>query len=205
MNVGVLLAAGNGRRFNGQKQLYQIGNKSLTSISFDAMQLLDEVIVVTNTLCHHQMAAALPTATIVINDVDSRLQSINVALDYLGDRQITNILIHDAARPFITTHVKDLLGISEDYQYAQFFLKLVNGLVKKNGMVHEVVNRDDYIELCTPQIMRYQLFRFLFKTFIHQGPACEILPLADLFKIKYKLLEGRHKHLRKVTTLDDVE
>jgi hypothetical protein len=32
----------------------------------------------------------------------------------------------------------------------------------------------------------------------------EIIPLLDLLKIKYNLIEGHIKYLRKITTIDDI-
>ena len=116
MNVGVILAAGNSSRFQNEvpKQLYSINNKPIINHSIDILsQSLDEVIIVTNTYCYDKIKT---DHTILINDVDDRIESIKVALDYIGNKKYKNIIIHDSARPFITTnHINDLLESSKKY------------------------------------------------------------------------------------------
>ena len=102
MNVGVILAAGRSSRFNDSspKQLYPLHGKPIINYSIDVLSKnLDEVIIVSNS----DFKSKIQTSkTILVNDVDDRLQSIKVALDYLKPLKPTNILIHDAARPYIT-------------------------------------------------------------------------------------------------------
>jgi len=40
-------------------------------------------------------------------------------------------------------------------------MKLVNGLAKKNEFGWEIPNREDFIELCSPQCTEYDLFKFI--------------------------------------------
>jgi len=163
MNVGVILAAGNSTRFQNEvpKQLYSINNKPIINHSIDILgQCLDEVIIVTNTYCYDKIKTH---HTILINDVDDRIESIKVALDYIGDKKYNNILIHDVARPFITTDmISELLESSKTYKHSQYYLELVNGLVRKNDFGWEVAPREDFIEICSPQITEFELFKYIF-------------------------------------------
>ena len=200
LNKGILLAAGNSTRFGEPKQLYQINNKTIIEYSLDAMKSLDETIVVTNSQCFNQIKKITPNSTILINDINCRLKSIEKAINHI--KSANKIIIHDSARPYITeSHINTL--IDQTVPYSQYYLKLVNGLVKKTPR-YEVVDRNDYIELVTPQIINFHLFKFLFKRFILSGFTCEFLPLADLLKIEYKLIEGNHRHLKKITTKEDI-
>ena len=207
MNIGILLAAGNSSRFDSEtpKQLYQIDGKEIIHHSIDTMsQSLDEIIVVSNSSCCDKIKT---DAVVLINDVNCRLQSIKKALDYIGNKKVSNIIIHDSARPFITKdHIDNLLASSKKFLYSQYYLKLTNGFVKKTETGHEVVDRDQFIELCTPQIIDYGLFNFVFRKYI-DGPdsiACEFITMANFFGIEYNLIEGYYKHLRKITTINDV-
>ncbi len=209
MNIGILLAAGKSSRFDSPipKQLYHINGKNMISHSVDAMSgFLDETVIITNTVCHKKIIELFPKTTVLINDVDCRLASIKTALDHMTNKKVTNIIIHDSARPFITKkHIEELLLSSQTYKYSQYCLKLTNGLVRKNEKHYEVVNREEYIELCTPLICNYKLFDILFRNFIYEDRVtCEIIPLLDLLEIEYNLIEGNHKHLRKITTIDDL-
>jgi 2-C-methyl-D-erythritol 4-phosphate cytidylyltransferase len=214
MNTGIILAAGNSTRFNHKapKQLYKINGKTILTHSVNALSELDEIIIVTNSKCAKTIKSP-PISTnvkrrtiIVVNDKDCRLASIKAALK-ITDKHTQNIIIHDAARPYIdTTHIKTLIKSSKTYAYSQYCLKLTNGLIKKNADNIECLDRDQYMELCTPLIVDYNLFNFIFKTYIDKPNRehYEALSVIDSFKIPYNLIEGSYKHLRKITTLDDI-
>ena len=205
MNIGIILAAGNSTRFDNEtpKQLYLINDKPIINHSIDILEkFLDEIIIVTNTNCSDKIKTKHTT---LINDVDDRIESIKVALDYIGDKKYNNILIHDSARPFITTDViSELLESSKTYQHSQYYLELVNGLVRKNEIGWEVAPREDFMELCSPQITEFELFKNIFINYIETKIDCEILPIICKLKYDYNLIKGSNKYLRKITTTDDI-
>ena len=205
MNIGIILAAGNSTRFDNEtpKQLYLINDKPIINHSIDILEkFLDEIIIVTNTNCSDKIKTK---HTILINDIDDRIESIKVSLDYIGDKKYNNILIHDAARPFITTDViSELLESSKTYQHSQYYLELVNGLVRKNEIGWEVAPREDFIELCSPQITDFGIFKYIFANYIETKKDCEILPIMCKLKYDYNLIKGSNKYLRKITTTDDI-
>lgn len=204
MNIGIILAAGISSRFNQnvQKQLFEIDGKPVVNHSIDTMQFLDDLIIVTNSNC--QINAK---NKILINDINCRLESIKVALDYLGDKKNTNIIIHDAARPFVPkNYFEQLIDSNKNFLYSHYCLKLVNGLARKTESGYEIVDRDQFIELCTPQIVDFGLYNFIFRKYMMQPNrvSWEILPIMDHLKIKYNLIEGSIKYLRKITTTEDI-
>jgi len=201
MNIGIILAAGRSTRFDHEipKQLYPIGDKPMVQHSIDLLSKhLDKVIVVTNSELSNQISG-----NIVINDKDSRIESIGVALESIDT--CNNILIHDAARPYVTDWmIEDLLKSSNRNIHSQFYLPLFNGLAKKNFIGYETPNRGDFIELCSPQITKYDFFKYIFRNYIEKGDECEVLPVVSRFEMKYNLIEGHYKYLRKVTTIEDI-
>jgi 2-C-methyl-D-erythritol 4-phosphate cytidylyltransferase/2-C-methyl-D-erythritol 2,4-cyclodiphosphate synthase len=205
MNIGIILAAGNSTRFDNEtpKQLYSINNKPIINHSIDILsQSLDEIIIVTNTYCSDKIKT---NHTILVNDIDNRIESIKVALDYIGDKKYNNILIHDAARPFITLDmINELLESSNNYQHSQYYLELMNGLVRKNDFGWEVAPREDFIELCSPQITNFELFKSIFTEYIQTKIDCEILPIICKLQYDYNLIKGNNKYLRKITTTHDI-
>ena len=213
VNVGILLAAGTSSRFDSStpKQLYHINNKSVISYSADIMsETLDELVVITNNSCYDLIVEKLKNnknTVVLINDINCRLESIKTALTHIGDRDVSNVIIHDAARPFIThDHINTLLNSSIKYLYSHYCLRLVNGLVVKSGSIHKLVSRDKYIELCSPYIVDYKLFNFVFMNYIDSPNRItyEFLEIASAFGMRYNLIEGSYKHLKKITTIDDV-
>lgn len=200
MNVGVILAAGMSTRFNSQlpKQLFEINGKPIMQYSIDVLEkCVDDIIIVTNSNCKIET-----NHTVLINDVNDRLQSIKVALDHINT-PYHKVIIHDAARPFITVDMVNGL-INSKYQHSQYYMKLVNGLAKKNEFGWEIPNREEFIELCSPQCADFDLFKFIFKKYIETGIQCEILPCLSYLELEPELIEGHYKYLRKINTLDDI-
>jgi len=205
MNIGIILAAGNSTRFNNEvpKQLYLLEGKPVINYSIDILsQCLDEVIIVTNTYCSDKINTK---HTVLVNDIDDRIESIKVALDYISAKKYTNILIHDSARPFITLDmINELLESSKTNQHSQFYLELVNGLARKNELGWEVSPREDFIELCSPQITDFEIFKYIFTNYIETKKDCEILPIICELKYNHNLIKGSSKYLKKITNIDDI-
>jgi 2-C-methyl-D-erythritol 4-phosphate cytidylyltransferase len=212
MNTAIILAAGNSSRFNCKisKILYKLNNKPIIKYSTDLLsQYLDQIIVVVNSKDYKIVKKLLSKKiAIVVNDVDNRLDSIKTGLDYLKHTDTTsNILIHDAARPYIVPEmIESLLDNCQKYQYVQYYLNLIDGLVIKTTTGYDVVERSKYLQLCTPQIVDYHLFNFLFRKYIYPKNrlSCEALPLLNKFNVQFNLIEGNHRYLRKITTLEDI-
>jgi 2-C-methyl-D-erythritol 4-phosphate cytidylyltransferase/2-C-methyl-D-erythritol 2,4-cyclodiphosphate synthase len=201
--IGIILASGKSNRFNQSipKQLYPINNKPIIDYSIEALSILDDVIVVTNSECYNQ----INFDSKLLLDTESRLDTIKGVIKYLGNKSIDNIIIHDAARPFITTqHIQTLVDYSKESKHCQYYLKLVNGLAKRRGAGWEVADREDYIELTSPQITDWDLFKHIFSKWIMTGLECEILPVMSKLDLEPKLIEGFPKDLRKITTLFDI-
>jgi 2-C-methyl-D-erythritol 4-phosphate cytidylyltransferase len=201
MNIGIILAAGKSTRFDSEipKQLYPIDGKPMIQHSIDLLSKhLDKVIIVTNSECSDKI-----NGDVIINDVDSRLESIKVALDQIDNCK--NILIHDAARPYVTeSMIQSLLISSKTNLHSQFYLPMVNGLAKYTPFGYQTPDRKDFIELCSPQITDFDIFKSIFKKYIEKGEECEVLPVISRFEFRYNLIQGHYRYLRKITTLEDI-
>jgi 2-C-methyl-D-erythritol 4-phosphate cytidylyltransferase len=90
MNIGIILAAGNSTRFNDEtpKQLYLIDDKPVINHSIDILEkFFDDIIIVANTHCSDKIKT---NHTVLINDIDNRIESIKVAIDYIGEKENDN-------------------------------------------------------------------------------------------------------------------
>ena len=205
MTIGVILAAGRSSRFLSPipKQLYPINDKPIINYSIDILsKSLDDVIIITNSSYYDLIQT---DKTILINDIDDRIQSIKVALDYLEMVNPSNILIHDAARPFITLEmIHKLLESQKTNLHSQYYLPILNGLAHNSNGDWEIPNRSEFIQLCSPQITQFDLFKSLFREKILPGEECEILPLVSKMKKDFNLIEGSYSQLRKITTIEDI-
>lgn len=232
MNIGIILAAGLSTRFNSKtsKQLFKIHNKYIIQYSIDAFLLkkITKIIIVTNTKCYykiykiitkyyqkHQMILPI---SIIINDYNCRLESMQKALNYINNldtKSIKNIIIHDSARPFINKkHIKHLINTQRINKmlYTQYYIKLTNGLARYTQTQElEFVDRDKYIEICTPLCIDYQLFNKIMNDTEYKDEKGnrlfqEFIPVMNILNLqsKYKLLEGHYSFLRKITTQNDL-
>jgi 2-C-methyl-D-erythritol 4-phosphate cytidylyltransferase len=233
-NVGLILAAGNSSRFNinTPKQLFVLNGVPMINYSIEAMiNNVDKLIIVSNSKCLEEINIIVSNYNIfsnnrkivvLTNDIDCRLESIKKCLEYIqsSNLNVTNIIIHDSARPYIKhSHINELLKMNDTCLYSQYYLKLVNGLAVKilnnnnnnnnnsnNNTKYEMIDREQYIEVCTPVCCNYYLFYFIFMNYIDKPNRIvyEILPILNLFNIKYNMIEGSYKYLRKITIMDDV-
>jgi hypothetical protein len=130
------------------------------------------------------------------------ISSIKGDKRYRDDNEFADFVNYYSA----SNNIKELVEKSKTHMYSQYYLKLTNGLVEKNINGYDVVDRNKYIELCTPKIIDYHLFNFLFNKYIYPKNriTCEVLPLMSKFNITHCLIEGSNKYLRKITTMDDI-
>ena len=209
------------------KQLHLIENKPVIVYSIEKIiDYVDELIIITNSECYDDIKTIINNkySKIILlkNDINCRLESINTGLQYINKyyRQnkklnnidnvdnVDNIIIHDVARPYITQdYIKKLTSNdthTSTHLYSQYYLKLTNGLMNLDN--NTIVDRNKYIELCTPLCINYKLFNFIFTNYIQKNKSItyEFIPILQLLNIKINLIEGHYKVLRKITTRDDI-
>jgi 2-C-methyl-D-erythritol 4-phosphate cytidylyltransferase len=219
LNVGILLCGGFGSRFSSDilKQMYIIDNLPIFAHSLKILlNTLNAIVIVVNSACFNDIKNITETTLdsvsrihIIINDDGDRLESIYTAICFIKNNLTANyIIIHDGARPFIKEeHIINLLSkMDDEILYAQYYLNLVNGLLKKIDGKYEEVDRSEFIEICTPICANFELYEFLFSKYLKkENRICwELIPVLDLLNIKYELIEGNYKYMRKITTLEDV-
>jgi len=220
-NIGILLIAGQSTRFDmiTPKQLYMIDDKPIFVYSLEILvRTLDFVVIVTNSACKEEVDKYINDQSrtkvhLVTNDINCRLESISAGLSYIKgtfEENVQNVIIHDGARPFITeNHIRNLVAKIENPEtfFAQYYLKLVNGLLYKDNHRIDEVDRENFIEICTPLAIHYELFSFLFTNYIRRENRIvwDFIPLLKLLKIDYELIEGCHRELKKITTKDDTK
>jgi 2-C-methyl-D-erythritol 4-phosphate cytidylyltransferase len=233
-NIAIILSAGNSIRFLSSpknelsipKQLYLLNKKPIINYSIDAF--LDThidislIIVMINTKYYKEMLNIKKqyyrnntNIVFVINDIDCRIESINNGLKYINrNYDITenniNIIIHDSARPFINTnHITGLLNqMTDKIIYSQYYLKLNNDLINLEN--HQIINCNNYVEICTPLCIKYTVLKNLMENYINKTDVngrrihYEFIPLLKEIGLDYTLLEGHCSYLRKITTYEDL-
>ena len=207
INVGILLSAGYGHRFNKDipKQLCILENKYIIEYSVEAMKNLDILIIITNSSCYDQTKKIIDNESIIIltNDVNDRLESIGVGLQYIKTiKNVKNIIIHDSARPFINTnHISNLINEMNDNIYSQYAIKITGGLF---NLYNNLSNRDDFVELCSPLCVDYNYCMFIFDNYIKNRISYEFINIIHIIDKKYKILYDNCISLRKITYKNDL-
>jgi len=225
--IGILLAAGTSTRFGTlqPKQLFTYKNKELIVYSIESMlEQLNKIIIVTNSNCLKQITEIVEKIKfnklvqikqvqiyITTNDINCRLESIGTGIQYIKDNtdilKITDfnrikLLIHDSARPYIPYDYYNNMILNTKF-YSQYCLKLTNGLM---DLKYNTLDRDAYIELCSPICINFVLSDIIYFNFIKESNryANEFIDIIKIYNIPIQLFYGNHKYLRKITYQDDL-
>jgi 2-C-methyl-D-erythritol 4-phosphate cytidylyltransferase len=207
---------------------YDNSNVPLYMYSVNAMlPVVDHLIIVCNTasaIAHVEKPN--PRISYVINDNGERHDSIKMGImaiptvfDLSADPDPI-ILCHDSARPFVTTeHFSKLLlhlhttptptpthaPNAPPTVYAQYYTKIMGGLVDMSGDEPKFVNRDHYIEVCTPFCIKYT---WAYKILTTHDVVYEFIPFliddASANPNAYKFCEGEPAVFKKITYASDI-
>jgi len=162
MKIAVIIpAAGSGTRtgLNFNKVLYDIGAMPLLSSTlspFLASPEISKIIIAVNPKDKEKVdkvVSGLNTdkEVITVTGGMTRTETVRNCLPYAEDSDIT--LIHDAARPFITSDlIEKVINSAKENGAAILAVPVVDTIKKvNNGTVIETVNRSEYVLIQTPQ------------------------------------------------------
>jgi 2-C-methyl-D-erythritol 4-phosphate cytidylyltransferase len=225
--IALLLAAGTSTRFGMQqpKQLFTYKNKELIVYSIESMlEQLNTIIIVTNSNCLKQITEIVEKIKstelvqikhvqihTITNDINCRLESIGTGIQYIKDNmdilKITdfkniNLLIHDSARPYVSCDYYNNMMLNTKF-YSQYCLKLTNGLM---DLKYNTLDRDAYIELCSPICINLKLSDIIYFNFMKQSNRYvnEFIDIIKIYNIPIQIFYGNYKYLRKITYQDDL-
>ncbi|MBC7318237.1 2-C-methyl-D-erythritol 4-phosphate cytidylyltransferase [Candidatus Bipolaricaulota bacterium] len=160
---GIILAAGRGERFGGDKIFAELGGSPVLLHSvraFLAAEVVEELIVVARPGMEFRVAALLQDLDFPVRVVtggprrrDSSLAGVEVA-------QGEYVLIHDAARPLVGAElIRRVLRAAEEHGAAVPVLPVVDTLrYAENGFLKpETLPRSGLVAIQTPQGFRRDL------------------------------------------------
>jgi len=156
--IGALIvAAGGGSRMGGgiPKQFRNLGGRPMLAWSHAAFSdhpQITQVLTVVAEDQHDHARTLLPEAWIEAGGA-SRRESVARGLRHLAVAGVTKVLIHDAARPFLSAHVIDrVLDGLTSADGAMPVLPVADTLARSDGGVLGItVPRDDVVRVQTPQ------------------------------------------------------
>jgi 2-C-methyl-D-erythritol 4-phosphate cytidylyltransferase len=193
------------------KQIYKINNKLMIEHSIISMKKLDKIIIMTNHKCFKIISnlSKLYNNIIVLQTASvNRETTLYNAISYIKKNnnyhKINNIIIHDSARPYINyKHINNLLKYMKHNIYVQYCMKLTNGLGFIDDKKIKPVDRDNYIELCTPICLNAN---FLFNNYdkCYNDNIKEYFEILNINRLPYKILYDDYKYLKKITYSTDL-
>ncbi|MCC2978919.1 bifunctional 2-C-methyl-D-erythritol 4-phosphate cytidylyltransferase/2-C-methyl-D-erythritol 2,4-cyclodiphosphate synthase [Sphingomonas sp. IC4-52] len=157
--VALIVAAGKGERIGGTlpKQFTLLAGRPMLAWSYAALSAnpaIDDVLVVIGDGQEPLLGSALPSARFVLGGA-TRRESVGRGLEGIG--QADRILVHDAARPFLSAKVIDrLLAALDQADGAVPVLPVADTLVTADGVN---VPRDGISRVQTPQAFRFDALR----------------------------------------------
>lgn len=181
----IVLAGGNGERFQGKKQFYKINGKPLWKYVFDKVH------------------AVLKNDNIVVVGVDipggkTRTESVIYGIQKLSPIT-TRVIIAEAARPLVTQkQIKEIL--LDQYPSSTFVIPLVNTVIKREGIY---LNREELYELLVPQAFDFQLLKEALDSGKFENMTDETRVMFDYYGIKPHFIETT-ENLIKVTYQRDI-
>ena len=207
MNIAIILAGGSGTRFKSKipKQYFKIGNKSIinyTIDSFEKSSLIDRIIIVVDEKYINQIGKENPEH-IVVSGGKSRFES-----SYNGilacPKNSKKVLIHDAARPFVTQKIiTSCIEALDNYEAVVTSIQTTDTVIRsKNMEVFQIEDRSQIFLNQTPQGFHYKTILNAHKN--RTESVTDDISLLDLNKIRCKIIEGSKKNI-KITTNDDIK
>jgi 2-C-methyl-D-erythritol 4-phosphate cytidylyltransferase / 2-C-methyl-D-erythritol 2,4-cyclodiphosphate synthase len=162
-NIAIIVAAGNGSRAGGEtpKQYRKVAGKPLLRHSYEAFLLhpaIDNIIIVVGAGQEGELNAALanlPRPVLVIGGPTRRESAYNglmAAANIVPNSARHNVLIHDAARPFLSQQIiSNLLSALNLHEAAVPALAIVDSLARGAQFIETTADRQDLWRIQTPQ------------------------------------------------------
>ena len=207
MNIAIILAGGSGTRFKSKipKQYFKIANKSIINYTIDAFEkssLIDKIIIVVDKKYTNDISKKNPKH-IVVSGGKSRFES-----SYNGilacPKNSKKVLIHDAARPFISQQIiTSCIEALNNYEAVVTSIQTTDTVIRaKNMEVLQVEDRNQIFLNQTPQGFKYKTILDAHKN--RSGSVTDDISLLDLNETKCKVIKGSKKNI-KITTNDDIQ
>jgi 2-C-methyl-D-erythritol 4-phosphate cytidylyltransferase len=216
----ILVAAGKGTRLNSKvkKQYLLIKDKPVIYYSlhfFENNQSIDEVIIVTSKedvlYCKEEVVLKYGFEKVknIVAGGEERYQSVFAGLEAVKNTDI--VLIHDAARPFLTPEIID--NVIENALLYKAAVPAVNvkdtiRVADKHMFSENTPNRDLLWAIQTPQAFDYHLLLQAYNALFAEkheklNITDDAMVIESMLKIKVKITQGDYRNI-KITTKEDI-
>ena len=206
MNVAIILAGGSGTRFGAEipKQYININNKAVVQYSIEAFEkskLIDIIVIVVSDKYKKEIKKKNPDHIVIVGG-GSRVESSYKGI-MAAPKESKKILIHDAARPFVSQKIiTSCINELDKYKAVVTSIAATDTIIKANhNEVDSIQNREELYLNQTPQGFDYQTILQA-----HQNKRIDVtddISLINLNQIKCKIISGSPRNI-KITTPQDI-
>ena len=205
--TAIIVSAGSGKRFGGDvpKQFVKTGGVTVlekATAAFENCPLIDRILIVTNqdfVLLTEKLVSGFSKVEFpLIIGGKERQDSVNNALEKTGEEIV---LIHDAARPFVTREVIENV-VKEAYSSGA----ALPGVTPKDTIrtEKETLKRSELYQVQTPQGFDAAILRDAYKSAYDDGYyGTDDAGLVERTGRKVSIVQGDYGNI-KITTSDDL-
>jgi 2-C-methyl-D-erythritol 4-phosphate cytidylyltransferase len=215
-SAAVIVAAGSSRRMQGRDKLWiPLAGRIALARTIDVFQrsvIIDQIVVVTNperiqdvqSLCvqegWHKILAIVPGGT-------RRQDSVRLGLDELAEHLPTCrwVMIHDAARPFVTTAILEAGLKTAQVHQASIAAVQVKDTIKQvhEGTIIATPDRAQLWAVQTPQVFSFPLIHQAHHHPLAQADVTDDATLLEQLGHTVTIFPGSYTNI-KITTQEDL-
>lgn len=198
----ILLAAGKSRRFGSDKLTARMPDgREVWRASLDAFQNFADIAQRVLVVSTDQLDVAWPAGLTVVSGGAERTDSVQAGLQALNP-EITHVLIHDAARPFVSGEViKRVWEATLQQGSACPVVPVTDTIRQRDTQGSRTLPRAELGAVQTPQGARRDWIEAAYAAL--PGPATDDMSVLELAGYPVHLVEGDPAN-RKITYADDI-
>ena len=214
--AALIVAAGRGSRAAGPmpKQYAVIGGSTVLARTMQVFSSLSDIDIV-QVVIHADDSALYDTTASAdakflapVTGGKSRQDSVRLGLEALASRAPAHVLIHDAARPFVSAEtIRAVIAALSTHAGAIAAQPVVDTLKRATaaGVIADTVARDDLWRAQTPQGFRFADILDVHRRAAREGRTSftDDAALAEWAGLSVKLVEGNADNI-KLTTAEDI-
>lgn len=211
--IAIIVAAGRGKRLGSSlpKQFLKVRGRTILEMSVEAFEqnkYIDEIFVAANAdYCEltEKLCRGFSKLKKIVAGGAERQDSVRAALDCLrGENGI--VLVHDAARPFVSEAVINaVIEGTADFGAAIPTVPAKDTIRQVDGTGSRTLQRETLARVQTPQGFRISLIKHAFEKAQAEGfLGTDDASLVERMGINISMVQGEDAN-RKITTREDLE
>jgi 2-C-methyl-D-erythritol 4-phosphate cytidylyltransferase len=214
MNSAIIVAAGSGTRFGGEKpkQFLEICGKPLlihTLEKFENCAAIDEIVLIlseSEIKTFHTILEKfnLQKLSKIIAGGKTRAESVRNGIDALDKTKIKIVAVHDGARPLVSSEeIAETIEKAEEFG-AVCLVGKVTDTIKQidDGKIITTIDRESLRRALTPQTFRLEILQKAFAPENFDALATDECFLVEKAGFEIAVVEGSARNI-KITTRED--